>query len=93
MVKAKRFNGIDFNSVDSLQVQRLVKDLYASTHHEKRDFQTVQLLDRRQGERRITDKFVLLDTRANRSRRHSHGRRQHDDKPDNGHKVGIDYYI
>lgn len=93
MSRAKTFNAIDFSNIKPEQVRHLVEGLYKNYQGEKRDFQFGLIADRRQADRRQDNKFVLLDTRASRSRRQSSGRRNHDENHDNQHKVGIDFYI
>ncbi len=93
MHKTNKFNGIDFSSINPEQIHRLVKNLYGGYQNEKRGFQFDLTADRRQTDRRQTNKSVLLDTRASRCRRQSSGRRQRDENHNNKHKVGIDYYV
>lgn len=93
MDKTKTFKAIDFSSIKPGHVRQLVEGLYNNYPAEKRDFQFGLSTDRRQLDRRLEDKFVLLDTRDSRSRRQSACRRQHDENQDNQHKVGIDFYI
>lgn len=93
MSRAKIFSSIDFSNIKPEQVRHLVEGLYKNYPGEKRDFQLGLTEDRRQADRRQGDKFVLLDTRASRSRRQSSGRRNHDENHNNKHKVGIDFYI
>jgi len=71
----------------------MLKDLYAGYPSDKREFQFGMTADRRQSERRLEKKSILLETRSARSRRLSAGRRQHDENHSNKHNVGIDYYI
>ncbi len=93
MSKTNKFSDIDFSGVNPEYVQRLITSLYGTYTDEKRDTQLSLITDRRQTERRQTNKSILLDTRTSHHRRHSSGRRHHDAKHRINHKVGIDYYI
>ncbi|MDH5444417.1 MAG: hypothetical protein OEY52_02605 [Gammaproteobacteria bacterium] len=92
MKKARLYTSLDFTDIKPEQVQRMVKDLYSFGEDDKREMVFGKTEDRRQEDRRQLSQTVILDTRENRSRRQSAGRRQKDENEDNKHKVGIDYY-
>lgn len=92
MKKARLYTSLDFSDIKPEQVQRMLKDLYDIGGDEKRDIVFGQADDRRRSERRQNQQPVMLDTRSNRSRRQSAGRREIDENEENRHGVGIDYF-
>ncbi|MDH5178708.1 MAG: hypothetical protein OEZ39_16760 [Gammaproteobacteria bacterium] len=73
-------------------MKRLINELYQG-HTDNRDQNWLTTGDRRGADRRQRTEPVLIDTRCDRARRASSGRRWVDEDNQNQQKIGIDIFV